>query len=114
MNAEAYAKKMETIAMNTNWYESKSRSDKLSQVRLAEKRSQEELQFALDELKVSRSTRLKELYDQEAKLYQEELSQRGLAIRKERFQTENVLMFQVFVSCTHTNRLASKQNPYLA
>jgi len=60
---------LENIARATNWYETKVKYDKANQLKLIEKTSEVELKNALEELKVQRNFRLKQLYMEEALQY---------------------------------------------
>jgi len=61
--------RLENIARATNWYETKVKYDKANQLKLIEKTSEVELKNALEELKVQRNFRLKQLYMEEALQY---------------------------------------------
>lgn len=80
--AAEYAQKLRSISQNTQWFESKTKYEFTD----GEKRSQayikQEMQCANLELKTRRSTRLRMLYENEARAYEEELAAMGLAVQR--------------------------------
>lgn len=58
-DAEEYSKKLEGIARATNWYESKTKSDKINQNKLLQQKIDSELNHTQSELKMARTIRLK-------------------------------------------------------
>ena len=83
--SEAYNRKLNSIAQNTEWFEGKTKFEFTD----GEKRSQafikQEMEAANAELKARRHTRLKLLYENEARAYEHELNQLGLAIQRQHF-----------------------------
>ncbi|KAL4503147.1 hypothetical protein ABPG72_014376 [Tetrahymena utriculariae] len=80
--AEQYSKKLEGISRITNWHETKVKYDNANQNKYARKMIDQEMKYALKEVKMVRNVKLKELYEQESKQWEQELSQKGLAIYK--------------------------------
>lgn len=81
----AYSQQMSRVAQNTGWFESKVKYS----FNDGEKRSQafikQEMDCANSELKTRRKTRLKLLYENEARAYEDELGRLGLAIQRMNF-----------------------------
>mmetsp|Transcript_114941 Transcript_114941/g.324854 ORF Transcript_114941/g.324854 Transcript_114941/m.324854 type:complete len:107 (+) Transcript_114941:124-444(+) len=80
--ATNYANQLYSVSQNTEWFESKTKYE----FKDGEKRSQafikQEMECASAELKVRRRTRLKLLYENEARAFEDELGQMGLAIQR--------------------------------
>merc|ERR1711941_259027 len=76
-----YARILEKVALNTNWYEQKMKNaDKY--------RNQNRKDFhgdAVSELKIIRTRKLQELYAQDAERYNSELAAKGLRILKDKY-----------------------------
>lgn len=75
---------MKTIGLNSNWYERQQSITVNQQKKQNLKNMKNELLQNLAEIKISRSILLKELYDYEASVYENELNLKGLSILKER------------------------------
>lgn len=75
---------MKTIGLNSNWYERQQSITVNQQKKQNLKNMKNELLQNLAEIKISRRILLKELYDYEASVYENELNLKGLSILKER------------------------------
>ncbi|KAM3146303.1 hypothetical protein pb186bvf_001648 [Paramecium bursaria] len=82
MDAEKYDQNLKAISRNTWWHESKSKYDKVNELKYMNKVYSKEVSNAYEELKTRRNTMLKDLYEKEAKQWEEELRRNGLAIYK--------------------------------
>lgn len=83
--AEQYSKKLEGISRITNWHDSKAKYDNANSNKYANKVINEEMKYALKEIKISRNVKLRELYESEAKQWEIELASRGLAVFKDKY-----------------------------
>mmetsp|Transcript_12635 Transcript_12635/g.36345 ORF Transcript_12635/g.36345 Transcript_12635/m.36345 type:complete len:105 (-) Transcript_12635:50-364(-) len=83
--AADYAKKMDRIAQVSGWFEGKQKFD----FHEGEKRSktfiQNEMECCAEELKIRRRTRLRQLYEAEARQWEEELAAHGLAVQRQHY-----------------------------
>lgn len=82
--AESYSKKLEGISRITNWHETKAKYDQANSNKYAKKMIDQEMKYALKEIKTVRNVKLKQLYEAEAKQWEAQLSERGLAIYKDK------------------------------
>lgn len=81
-DSDTYHQKMQSISVNTNWFESKTKFEFSDGEKRSKAFMQQEMGCANSELKLRRHTRLKLLYENEIRAYEEELAQRGLAIQR--------------------------------
>mmetsp|Transcript_91958 Transcript_91958/g.159552 ORF Transcript_91958/g.159552 Transcript_91958/m.159552 type:complete len:107 (-) Transcript_91958:67-387(-) len=81
----AYSNKMKSIEQNTNWFESKTKYAFADSEKRSEAFIKQEMECANAELKTRRRTRLKLLYESEARAYEEELGRMGLAIQRQHY-----------------------------
>mmetsp|Transcript_72743 Transcript_72743/g.115127 ORF Transcript_72743/g.115127 Transcript_72743/m.115127 type:complete len:107 (+) Transcript_72743:78-398(+) len=81
----AYANKLDRIKQNTAWFESKTKYAFADGEKRSEAFIKQEMECANAELKTRRKTRLKLLYESEARAYEEELGRLGLAIQRMHF-----------------------------
>ena len=72
--------RLEAIGRTTDWHEGQQKYTVLKKNKTNDKRIESELEQANDDLKVLRNKRLKELYQKEMQIYQDELADMGLAI----------------------------------
>jgi len=84
-DATAYASKMADVARTTSWHEGKQKFDYAEHQKQTASFIQEELFNCKEELKIRRRQRLRMLYDAEAKQYEEELAQLGLAVQRQHY-----------------------------
>ncbi len=61
-----YAKQLEKTAINTNWFETKTKYDPIYKTKIEKKRMEEKNKIALKQIKILRNHNLKQLYEQEA------------------------------------------------
>merc|ERR1719502_1979190 len=78
----AYANKMKSISQNSSWFEQKTKYDFNDGEKRSEAFIKQEMDCANAELKTRRQTRLKLLYENEARAYEQELGELGLAIQR--------------------------------
>ena len=71
---------MQAIGRTTDWHESQQKYSVSKNNFSNEKKIEQELSEANEDLKVLRNRRLKDLYEKEMQQYQEELAGMGLAI----------------------------------
>eukprot|EP00927_Polykrikos_kofoidii_P045556 TRINITY_DN3957_c0_g1_i1.p1 TRINITY_DN3957_c0_g1~~TRINITY_DN3957_c0_g1_i1.p1 ORF type:complete len:107 (-),score=17.81 TRINITY_DN3957_c0_g1_i1:177-497(-) len=80
--AANYSHQLNCVSQTTQWFESKTKYEFTD----SEKRSQafirQEMECANTELKIRRRTRLKLLYQNEARAYEDELADLGLAVQR--------------------------------
>lgn len=62
-DAEQYAKKIEGISRNTNWFETKTKYEGAKRLLEQQKKAQTQLEYGRRELMIRRTTRLQALYD---------------------------------------------------
>ena len=79
--AVQYARILEKIALNTNWYESKMKAGEFYQ----NKNRKDFHSDAVSELKIIRTRKLQELYEQDSTKYNAELAAKGLRIFKDKY-----------------------------
>ena len=82
--ADKYAKELQNVAKDTNWFETKNKFENAYRIKNQQSKTIEELETARRELVISRRAMLKELYDSEAKQINDELASKGLRIMKDR------------------------------
>lgn len=61
-----YAKQLEKTAINTNWFETKSKFDPIYQTKIEKKRMEEKNKIAIKQIKIVRNQNLKQLYEIES------------------------------------------------
>jgi len=83
-DADNYAKKLENIAKDVNWFETKTKYDSYYKIKNLQAKTASEVEAARQELLIARRARIKGLYEIEANQYNDELAQRGLRIMKDR------------------------------
>jgi len=83
-DADNYAKKLQNIAKDVNWFETKTKYDNYYKIKNLQNKTSLEVEAARQELLKSRRARIKELYELEAQHFGDELSKRGLRIMKDR------------------------------
>lgn len=83
-DADNYAKKLENIAKDVNWFETKTKYDNYYKIKNIQNKTSSEVEAARQELLKSRRARIKELYDFEAQHFGDELAKKGLRIMKDR------------------------------
>mmetsp|Transcript_58388 Transcript_58388/g.131543 ORF Transcript_58388/g.131543 Transcript_58388/m.131543 type:complete len:107 (+) Transcript_58388:92-412(+) len=81
--ASSYASTMQSIASVTSWHEGKQKFDYAEGEKRTSAFIKEEMRNCNEELKIRRRQRLRLLYDAEAKQYEEELAQMGLAVQRQ-------------------------------
>ncbi|CAD8127422.1 unnamed protein product [Paramecium sonneborni] len=81
-DAERYDQNLKSISRNTWWHESKSKFDKVNELKFMNKVYSKEVENAYQELKKRRNCMLKDLYEREAREWEQELRTKGLAIYK--------------------------------
>lgn len=57
---------LEKVAINTNWFETKTKYDPIYKTNIEKKRLEEKNKIALKQIKIIRNHNLKHLYDTEA------------------------------------------------
>ncbi|CEM39211.1 unnamed protein product [Vitrella brassicaformis CCMP3155] len=82
-DAEQYAQRLVKQNQTTKWFEAGVTNARRINRKRESKFEQEELRMANQELTLRRQTRLRQLYESEAQMYEAELEQRGLAIQRE-------------------------------
>ncbi len=82
--ADQYAKSLDNIAKDVNWYETKTKYESYYRSKNLEKTTSQEVEAARQELLKSRKARIKDLYEIESQQYNDELAKRGLRILKDR------------------------------
>ncbi|KAF4695687.1 hypothetical protein FOZ60_003700 [Perkinsus olseni] len=80
---DRYTHEMKKAAMAASWFENKSKYDFTDNQKRNDGFIAEELRCANLELLLRRRHRIKRLYESEARLYEEELHARGLAIQRD-------------------------------
>src|SRR5687768_9042842 len=83
-DADKYAKKLQNIAKDTTWFETKTKYENYYKTKNLQTKTSQEVEQARKELMIARRARLKELYEAEAAQYNDELAQKGLRIMKDR------------------------------
>mmetsp|Transcript_137372 Transcript_137372/g.342623 ORF Transcript_137372/g.342623 Transcript_137372/m.342623 type:complete len:107 (-) Transcript_137372:54-374(-) len=83
--AAAYAKKMDSIAQTTNWFEGKQKFDFAEGEKRSKSFIQNEMECCSEELKIRRRTRLRQLYEAEARSWEQELASVGLAVQRQHY-----------------------------
>lgn len=83
-NADFYDKKMKMLGINADWFEKNKKMEVAKTKKINDNTIRKELSFTSKEIKIRRRQRLHELYLAELSMYENELSNRGLAIVKER------------------------------
>eukprot|EP00448_Togula_jolla_P012790 CAMPEP_0170620502 /NCGR_PEP_ID=MMETSP0224-20130122/28092_1 /TAXON_ID=285029 /ORGANISM="Togula jolla, Strain CCCM 725" /LENGTH=107 /DNA_ID=CAMNT_0010946679 /DNA_START=83 /DNA_END=406 /DNA_ORIENTATION=- len=79
----AYEHKMKGIAQSTQWYEARNKYAFSDGERRSHAFVKQEMDCANAELKLRRRTRLRMLYENETRAYEDELAQLGLAVQRE-------------------------------
>ncbi|KRX01821.1 hypothetical protein PPERSA_00531 [Pseudocohnilembus persalinus] len=79
---EAYANKLSSISRVTNWHESKVKYDNNNKKKIENELIKQEVKCSQRELFQARNIRLKQLYEQEAEQWEQQLAEKGLAIYK--------------------------------
>ncbi|CAE7870703.1 fabH [Symbiodinium microadriaticum] len=80
--AEDYASKMAAISQVTHWFEGKQKFDFAETEKRSSEFIKQEMNSCNEELKIRRRTRLRNLYEAEAKAYEAELASLGLAVQR--------------------------------
>lgn len=83
-NAEAYTRNIQDIAKTSTWHERQQKFEVARSNILAGKQAENELKVANFELKERRKFRLKVLLEEEAKVFEQELARKGLAIYRDK------------------------------
>mmetsp|Transcript_14430 Transcript_14430/g.29273 ORF Transcript_14430/g.29273 Transcript_14430/m.29273 type:complete len:107 (-) Transcript_14430:123-443(-) len=83
--ASAYSAKMSAVSSTTSWHEGKQKYDFFEGQKRTSAFIKEEMRSCNEELKIRRRQRLRMLYDAEAKQYEEELAQLGLAVQRQHY-----------------------------
>ncbi|CAE8649747.1 unnamed protein product [Polarella glacialis] len=81
--AADYKKQMDLIGGVTAWFEGKQKYDFNEVEKRNQSFIQQEMHSCMEELKIRRRTRLRQLYDQEARGWESELAQVGLAVQRQ-------------------------------
>ncbi|CAE7383020.1 fabH [Symbiodinium natans] len=79
--AADYASKMAAISQVTHWFEGKQKFDFAETEKRSSEFIKQEMNACSEELKIRRRTRLRNLYEAEAKAYEAELASLGLAVQ---------------------------------
>lgn len=82
---DAYAKELTLTAGTTGWFEGKMKFDFQDDAKRSEKAVQQEIVQANLELKKTRNHRLGLLYENEARTYEAELREMGLAVIRQHY-----------------------------
>ena len=82
--AEAYAKNMQDIAKNSNWYDRQLRSENARKEMNEQQFLNRNLPEIQQEVKERRKARLRELLQHDAAQYERELASKGLAIYRDK------------------------------
>mmetsp|Transcript_36857 Transcript_36857/g.75535 ORF Transcript_36857/g.75535 Transcript_36857/m.75535 type:complete len:107 (-) Transcript_36857:157-477(-) len=80
--AADYASKMAAISQVTHWFEGKQKFDFAETEKRSSEFIKQEMNSCSEELKIRRRTRLRNLYEAEAKAYEAELASLGLAVQR--------------------------------
>lgn len=83
--SSVYCQKMVRISQSTAWFESKTKYDFVDTEKRNDAFIKKELEAANAEIKKRRRQRLQLLYEHEARAYEDELNQLGLAIQRQHF-----------------------------
>jgi hypothetical protein len=84
MIADSYDKKMKTIGVNADWFETQQKFEVKKQKKINDGSIHGELTLTNKDIKKHRFFQLKDLYLYEMKQYEQELNKKGMAIIKER------------------------------
>jgi len=79
----AYAQQLKSVAQNTEWFESKTKYEFADNEKRSEAFIKQEMSCASQELKKRRHARLKQLYEHEARNFEDELRGIGLAVQRQ-------------------------------
>lgn len=80
--AADYASKMAAISQVTHWFEGKQKFDFAETEKRSSEFIKQEMDACSEELKIRRRTRLRVLYETEARAYESELAALGLAVQR--------------------------------
>ena len=80
--AADYASKMAAISQVTHWFEGKQKFDFAETEKRSSEFIKQEMDACSEELKIRRRTRLRLLYETEARAYESELAALGLAVQR--------------------------------
>ena len=83
-DADVYSRKMQDIAKTSTWHERQQKFEVGRTNIRSDKQTSQELQVANRELKERRRCRLRELLENEAYIYEQELAKKGLAIYRDK------------------------------
>ena len=83
-DAEAYRRTMQDIAKTSTWHERQQKFEVARNNIWAENQATAELRVANFELKERRRCRLRDLLQEEARMYEVELAKKGLAIYRDK------------------------------
>mmetsp|Transcript_8261 Transcript_8261/g.16871 ORF Transcript_8261/g.16871 Transcript_8261/m.16871 type:complete len:107 (+) Transcript_8261:94-414(+) len=83
--AADYAKTMQRISQNSSWFEGKQKYDFAEGEKRDKSFIQNEMDCCYEELKIRRRTRLRQLYEAEAKAWEQELAENGLAVQRQHY-----------------------------
>mmetsp|Transcript_123435 Transcript_123435/g.394874 ORF Transcript_123435/g.394874 Transcript_123435/m.394874 type:complete len:107 (-) Transcript_123435:53-373(-) len=83
--ASAYAKDLASVASTTGWFEGKQKFDFAEGEKRRKSFIENEMQCCSEELKIRRRTRLRKLYEMEARGWEEELASHGLAVQRQHY-----------------------------
>lgn len=81
--AADYASKMAAISQVTHWFEGKQKFDFAETAKRSSEFIKQEMDACSEELKIRRRTRLRVLYENEARAYEAELAALGLAVQRQ-------------------------------
>eukprot|EP00931_Biecheleriopsis_adriatica_P083261 TRINITY_DN56837_c0_g1_i1.p1 TRINITY_DN56837_c0_g1~~TRINITY_DN56837_c0_g1_i1.p1 ORF type:complete len:108 (+),score=33.89 TRINITY_DN56837_c0_g1_i1:136-459(+) len=83
--AADYASKMSKISQVSGWFEGKQKYDFAEDAKRNAEFIKQEMESCNEELKIRRRTRLRVLYETEARAYEAELASLGLAVQRSHY-----------------------------
>mmetsp|Transcript_49339 Transcript_49339/g.145719 ORF Transcript_49339/g.145719 Transcript_49339/m.145719 type:complete len:107 (+) Transcript_49339:104-424(+) len=85
IQAAKYAKSLDRIQQNSSWFEGKVKYDFADNEKRSVDFVKAEMDACNEELKIRRRTRLRALYEGEARQWEEELAHHGLAVQRQHY-----------------------------